>query len=242
MTQNISIHAPLAGRDRAITGTGTKLDYFNPRAPCGARRTGTPFLTTSTVFQSTRPLRGATPPPPPPPVDPTISIHAPLAGRDKATVRETRSNFDFNPHAPCGARRLLLRPRCRARQISIHAPLAGRDSSSSSASPPCSPFQSTRPLRGATKPSATVSTSLYFNPRAPCGARPSGPLPCPQSEAISIHAPLAGRDEVSSINISKQTEFQSTRPLRGATAAALPWARRTRYFNPRAPCGARQQT
>ena len=224
----ISIHAPLAGRDRAITGTGTKLDYFNPRAPCGARRTGTPFLTTSTVFQSTRPLRGATPPPPPPPVDPTISIHAPLAGRDKATVRETRSNFDFNPRAPCGARRLLLRPRCRARQISIHAPLAGRDSSSSSASPPCSPFQSTRPLRGATKPSATVSTSLYFNPRAPCGARPSGPLPCPQSEAISIHAPLAGRD-------SKLDEFLSAN-LRKSNKRDLLSEEKMRHGLPRTTC------
>ena len=56
-----------------------------------------------------------------------ISIHAPLAGRDLFRHRQHCELQDFNPRAPRGARRLrdfLVRV---ARLISIHAPLAGRD-------------------------------------------------------------------------------------------------------------------
>ena len=125
-------------------------------------------------------------------------------------------------------------------------------------------FQSTRPLRGATRPARLCRVCpSYFNPRAPCGARPArrgkrcllalfqstrplrGATLCLASSAtsqkISIHAPLAGRDYrihafLSSIyNFNPRapcgarplptghpifnTRFQSTRPLRGATAA-----------------------
>ena len=123
---------------------------------------------------------------------------------------------DFNPRAPCGARR---------------AEMSVTNSAFS--------FQPTRPLRGAT---AIVFRSdrlrHYFNPRAPCGARPlpadtgrglrdfNPRAPCgarhPQQvaafafDAISTHAPLAGRD------------------CAAPTARRPPW-----YFNPRAPCGAR---
>ena len=34
----ISTHAPLAGRDQRSTLLFVVLYYFNPRAPCGARR------------------------------------------------------------------------------------------------------------------------------------------------------------------------------------------------------------
>ena len=56
-------------------------------------------------------------------------------------------------------------------------------------------FQSTRPLRDATH--RLVLRRAYtrnFNPRAPCGARPKLAYSGIYSEAISIHAPLAGRD------------------------------------------------
>ena len=147
----ISIHAPHAGRDRKSypcrMGGST---YFNPRAPCGARRRNC-----NSMGQVHK-----------------ISIHAPHAGRDcQAAHREPYcTNFnprapcgarldvlflhaltrcDFNPRAPCGARRFryvtvafvwsfqstrpmrgatfYILPTMRARDISIHAPRAGRD-------------------------------------------------------------------------------------------------------------------
>ena len=78
-----------------------------------------------------------------------ISTHAPLAGRDasfhtpffqymnfnpRAPCGARRFRFlkksrrkNFNPRAPCGARRATLIIRRSSDDISTHAPLAGRD-------------------------------------------------------------------------------------------------------------------
>ena len=60
-----------------------------------------------------------------------------------------------------------------------------------------------------------------------------------QSINISIHAPHAGRD-ADKRKSKANKEFQSTRPMRGATHLSEKFAD-LRNFNPRAPCGARQQ-
>ena len=36
--RRISTHAPLAGRDDLTADLARAVEYFNPRAPCGARR------------------------------------------------------------------------------------------------------------------------------------------------------------------------------------------------------------
>ena len=93
----VSIHAPLQPVD-------TVINSFNPRAPCGARlfvATRDPFCT---VFQSTRPVWGATC------VGENrggrvgVSIHTPRVGRDHGDHFSTTDPIRFNPHAPCGAR------------------------------------------------------------------------------------------------------------------------------------------
>ena len=104
--QAISTHAPLAGRDIMSMTLVPDILNFNPRAPCGARldrdtsnstlilisthaplagrdRVSSPPRSLRSRFQPTRPLRGATGP------SPTSSL--PL--------------INFNPRAPCGARR-----------------------------------------------------------------------------------------------------------------------------------------
>ena len=58
---------------------------------------------------------------------------------------------------------------------------------------------------------------------------------------ISTHAPLAGRDQTLVATETTPTEFQPTRPLRGATVGGLTAYYMENDFNPRAPCGARQQ-
>ena len=79
---------------------------------------------------------------------------------------------DFNPRAPCGARRS---GGCGKGLRTI--------------------FQSTRPMRGATQTRATEELRIYyFNPRAPCGARLIDQLEFEKYSTISIHAPHAGRD------------------------------------------------
>ena len=146
---------------------------FNPRAPCGARQIGLALTRTSLIFQSTRPVRGATGPVVERPKDPNISIHAPRAGRDPPDLRPGGGDDHFNPRAPCGARRPHRLRRVASAGISIHAPRAGRDGQ-----------RRLRHFPGA-----------YFNPRAPCGARRRlDAIEGRMLTKISIHAPRAGRD------------------------------------------------
>ena len=198
-TQNFNPRAPCGARlDVLFLHALTRCD-FNPRAPCGARRFR--YVTVAFVwsFQSTRPMRGATFYILPTMRARDISIHAPHAGRDAGDKYITGSNC-----------------------ISIHAPLAGCD---------------------VEHIQHTVWFSPYFNPRAPCGARQGDHLGGTPLRAISIHAPHAGRDRCRRsdrrgkyyfnprapcgarprrlIRPTPRPTFQSTRPVRGATAAWL---------------------
>ena len=56
----VSIHAPRVGRDRVLVTNDLSYQCFNPRAPCGARLKKFCTLRQTAVFQSTRPMRGAT--------------------------------------------------------------------------------------------------------------------------------------------------------------------------------------
>ena len=100
---------------------------FNPRAPYGARHVP-PLASARTLkFQSTRPLRGATSWDAFSVRGDSISIHAPLTGRDNADKISAVAEFDFNPRAPYGARLEQAGIFGIMFDISIHAPLTGRD-------------------------------------------------------------------------------------------------------------------
>ena len=124
------------------------------------------------LFQSTLPLRGAT--------------------RNSAGFWK---HTNFNPRSPCGER-LLTQCLLRFFAISIHAPLAGSDLGTAVVGVCDEQFQSTLPLRGATR------TSRQGNRRR---------------WKISIHAPLAGSDRPYTSSPRYSLSFQSTLPLRGAT-------------------------
>ena len=166
---------------------------------------------------------------------------APCGARPPARTPSIPSTTDFNPRAPCGARQPFLTHALQYKNISIHAPRAGRDIVLAIAMADMMIFQSTRPVRGATKRneglidhiaisihapragrdcchSKTPPCQYHFNPRAPCGARRIINFKVYEDSVISIHAPRAGRDAAP------------------GTAYGPP-----AYFNPRAPCGARQQ-
>ena len=148
----ISIHAPRAGRDRRRRRAGSGSRHFNPRAPCGAR------------LREER-LRANLS---------QISIHAPRAGRDAVLSTRGRSATTFQSTRPVrGATWEALIEVSKHCEISIHAPRAGRDLKQDKVQTSGPKFQSTRPVRGATifRHLSTVQMQ-YFNPRAPCGARP----------------------------------------------------------------------
>ena len=120
----ISIHPPLAGRDQLNQKIISNSEYFNPPAPRGTGHVKVVDMASVMEFQSTRPSR-----------DGTmglvcllhkllISIHPPLAGRDD----DGFLNID-------------------GVKISIHPPLAGRD----------------------IRQGSPLHLHLYFNPPAPRG-------------------------------------------------------------------------
>ena len=171
------------------------------------------------MFQSTRPVRGATAFKSEGHNTLCVSIHAPRAGRDLWTHSHSY------PHS----------------NVSIHAPRAGRDPGCEITIYNDTVFQSTRPVRGATAFTAQkmrpwssfnprapcgarrtrciglFGTPSSFNPRAPCGARRPGDIWGSKDNLVSIHAPRAGRDIV----VASRVKI-------------------LQRFNPRAPCGARR--
>ena len=188
------------------------------------------------TFQPTRPLRGATcgkaassaaPSP--------ISTHAPLAGRDCRCRPRGSGRCHFNPRAPCGARPGWDSGSFQERIISTHAPLAGRDARVLQILRAAHEISTHAPLAGRDLRHLMISSLLvYFNPRAPCGARPQWPSLTALTIVISTHAPLAGRDLGLTAATVGQTVFQPTRPLRGATHV-LQLIRELKPFQPTRP-------
>ena len=123
----------------------------------------------------------------------------------------------FNPRAPCGARPPGTRTRERNDMISIHAPRAGCDSRPALPGGVVRAISIHAPRAGRDRSSSPRrARRINFNPRAPCGAQ------------HYYHTAIIS-----------DKQFQSTRPVRGATWRWISSRPTTCYFNPRAPCGAR---
>ena len=189
---------------------------FNPRAPCGARRwmktsdggmhifqstrpvwgatTRALIVTPRWLFQSTRPVWGATGKRRSDCKVNFISIHAPRVGRDLFGDRPLRI-LGISIHAPRVGRDAINRRVVFHYAISIHAPRVGRDAINEVAR----------------------TGGADFNPRAPCGARLLLPSPCFVPINFNPRAPCGAR------------LYYRPIPTRGYD------------FNPRAPCGARLQ-
>ena len=196
-TMSISIHAPHTGRDLVSQMEGGSNHQF----------------------QSTRPIRGATSFLQFSAGQSIISIHAPHTGRDSSRH--------------CSRRRFGC--------ISIHAPHTGLDTMLGKMTARATKFQSTRPIRGATAtgqtPASCTAISIHaphtgrdltvtltemfticISIHAPHTGRDSGCCwPCVAFFWISIHAPHTGRDNMFLSFLDWLDEFQSTRPIRGAT-------------------------
>ena len=80
-------------------------ERFNPRAPCGARRFALEIVIDGNGISTHAPLAGRDGLKKPFAYEIIISTHAPLAGRDSSPAALCRARWNFNPRAPCGARR-----------------------------------------------------------------------------------------------------------------------------------------
>ena len=213
----VSIHAPRVGRDDQSAINTINARSFNPRAPCGARL--------------------------------ELRLH---------TVPR---QLCFNPRAPCGARLYFLSFLFLLNSgFQSTRPVWGATNKYKVALK-TNWFQSTRPVWGATLSFnlllIPIAVSIHaprvgrdgarsrwrcrgccFNPRAPCGARPFPARQCCPRTRFNPRAPCGARPAMPPKH-TDGNEFQSTRPVWGATHLRTPYQDSKGCFNPRAPCGAR---
>ena len=191
------------------------------------------------IFQSTLPLRGATIGGFQHFVPAEISIHTPLAGSDLVERVPSALILEFQSTLPLRGATFSMRLVQHIVSISIHTPLAGSDvvdvrhvypvlisihtplAGSDDALPQlvdCLQISIHTPLAGSDMPLFFLPLVVsYFNPHSPCGERRSS----------------------GSLGFGYRSKFQSTLPLRGATARRTRWCSRNRNFNPHSPCGER---
>ena len=168
--ENVSIHAPHAGRDTRRISAPIRRHSFNPRAPCGARRTERFQCITEWI----------------------VSIHAPHAGRDLDLIEILAPLDGFNPRAPCGARPQST-PQCKTeRSFNPRAPCGARRSVVGGLRSLVM-FQSTRPMRGVTLEQIARLVWRRVSIHAPHAGRDSKMECYFRTPQVSIHAPHAGR-------------------------------------------------
>ena len=171
-----------------------------------------------------------------------ISIHAPHTGRDGVVLLSGRrcSKFqstrpirgatlclfrrltlfrDFNPRAPYGARRTKILLTTLQTLFQSTRPIRGATIFQNSHSGSTTLFQSTRPIRGATLCRLAPNHHVDISIHAPHTGRDGYKrLVTYILDTISIHAPHTGRDCGQLCTPACPLRFQSTRPIRGATA------------------------
>ena len=159
-----------------------------------------------------------------------------MRGATWVSVMSFSPNTDFNPRAPCGARRsgkVVYYPQVR---ISIHAPHAGRDWRGGAMVARHALFQSTRPMRGATKANERQSNANKFQSTRPMrGATPMYGGQARQPEEFQSTRPMRGATRCKDCKYYRNHPFQSTRPMRGATRRSPAWSPAPRPFQSTRP-------
>ena len=170
--------------------------YFNPRSPCGERHLAAAFdvsiikfqstlpvwgatllfrfLHHSTAFQSTLPVWGATSATSCTSIYDQFQSTLPVWGATVLSHDFQTTGLNFNPRSPCGERRILSHNRIADKLFQSTLPVWGATVALSTSGLVQS-FQSTLPVWGATLGGTFVQgkRAQYFNPRSPCGERPS---------------------------------------------------------------------
>ena len=120
--------------------------------------------------------------------------------------------------------------------ISIHAPREGCDPLPTRAVITVVQFQSTHPVRGATRSKSTTSMcAMRFQSTHPVRGATYNAMQTADKVDISIHAPREGCDGLAAYAAQGDYQFQSTHPVRGATPESTMIAEVGMYFNPRTP-------
>ena len=171
---------------------------------------------TSTTFQPTLPLRGATPSDHVD-RDPVVhvSTHAPPAGSDEGAAGRFRV-LRVSTHAPSRGATSQKPPEYFASSFLPTLPWRGATIAQPYRVAGSLPFQPTLPLRGATYGTQLGQTSRWFQPTLPLRGATHEVGLVREVLGVSTHAPLAGSD-----------------------ARRAWWSCAARSFNPHSPCGER---
>ena len=193
------------------------------------------------MFQSTLPTRGATRYGVKVGTASTVSIHAPHAGSDPASMAARTYYVSFNPRSPRGERHVERTLQRVFQCVSIHAPHAGSDVESfggqfgvvsihathagsdhfgeqGDITP--SQFQSTLPTRGATVTEVICMDAEKFQSTLPTRGATRCPAWVWYPSGFNPRSPRGER--LTSLYAAASDElFQSTLPMRGATTAVL---------------------
>ena len=236
----ISIHAPRAGCDGGVSPRRPrrKISIHAPRAGCDLRQWALRW--SSSIFQSTHPVRGATLPRPPPwwccrnfnprtpcgvrPADHTvgvgradISIHAPRAGCDASRSCVPAEDLEFQSTHPVRGATLKTEYLLEKQVISIHAPRAGCDGPVGPGQEAVEIFQSTHPVRGATSREKILTIPVNISIHAPrAGCDGEGTTTSLLRMDFNPRTPCGVRRDGEGED-PLEAEFQSTHPVRGAT-------------------------
>ncbi len=168
--------------------------YFNPRAPCGARHSLQELSIGPGLFQSTRPVWGATCKGGSQPKDSVyFNPRAPCGARRPPFCLYPYYK-NFNPRAPCGARHLTLWRPSYITLFQSTRPVWGATVTCCANHPIITLFQSTRPVWGATLKRRLLDGRTFISIHAPRVGRDPEAAAAHKDEQISIHAPRVGRD------------------------------------------------
>ena len=105
--QTISIHVPRVEDDIVRKKISGVASHFNPRPPCGGRRTGFYLDVFHDLFQSTSPVWRTTEKRRRLNRKTLISIHVPRVEDDFCGPQSDSDCRNFNPRPPCGGRRSI---------------------------------------------------------------------------------------------------------------------------------------
>ena len=230
---------------RGATATGAPArrwsSSFNPRSPCGERRSSRPSTSPSASFNPRSPcgerrwrdLHQA--------LLQRVSTHAPLAGSDGYSCSRPRLSSLFQPTLPLRGATGHGRRRHQEADVSTHAPLAGSDGPHLELLNVVLVVSTHAPLAGSDPRTFRCrSRQACFNPRSPCGERLFGFLLLVCLDEFQPTLPLRGATpwrwhRKSSARVSTHA------PLAGSDASTRARSGAVRCFNPRSPCGERHE-
>ena len=194
---HISNHAPRAGSDSFVLLSRSRNFTFQSTLPVrGATIAGELRAGHIQAFQSTLPVRGATE---------TCAYTARYTAKFQSTLPVRGATGD----------------KAKFRRTAVFQstlPVRGATIRTGPGSCSSTTFQSTLPVRGATRHILChFRPPVYFNPRSPCGERPFAPMFRAAMYYFNPRSPC-GERLPALISSASFSSFQSTLPVRGATA------------------------